>query len=479
MQAVSPRGSSFAGMRVTVIGLGIEGQDLVQYFAARGAIVTVSDAKPEKTLERQLEAIAGLPVRLSLGENRAEVVDGADLVAVSQGAPLSLPPIARAIAGGIPLTSRTQLFLERCPGIVVGISGSSGKTTTTSLVGSIFAMSGRNYVVGGNIGGPLLSRLDGIDEDTWVILEVSHTQLTMTRQSPHIACLTNVTPNHLDHFTWDEYVGLKRHLIAYQTSDDRVILNLDNEITRGFGADARARPFYFSTRGEIPGDGAFLRGGQIFWREAGIESEVLPVTSIPLRGHHNVENAVCATAVAGACGIPAEVIAKAICGFQAVPHRLELVREVNGVSYFNDSIATTPERTLAGLRSFEQPVVLLLGGRDKHLPLEELATEAATRCRAVVCFGEAADLLARACRAAHPNGTCDPFIRSVPGLREAVELASTLAQAGDVVLLSPACTSFDAYDNFEERGIEFRALVQWRPTAAGAREGKTGLEAEA
>jgi UDP-N-acetylmuramoylalanine--D-glutamate ligase len=467
-----------AGMRVTVIGLGIEGQDLVRFFATRGAIVTVSDAKPAAALARQLDAIAGLPVRLSLGENRADIVDGADLVAVSQGAPLSLPPIARAIELGIPLTSRTRFFLEHCRGTVVGISGSSGKTTTTSLVGSIFAASGRPYVVGGNIGGPLLSRLDDISEDTWAILEISHTQLVMAQQSPHIACLTNVTPNHLDHFTWDEYVGLKQNLIAYQTAEDLVILNLDNEITRGFGASARGQLLHFSVRSAIPGDGAFLQNERLVVRRAGIEQDVLPVTEVPLRGRHNVENAVCAAAVASACDIPAAVIAEGIRGFQAVPHRLEMVRNLGGISYYNDSIATTPERTLAGLRSFEQPLVLLLGGREKHLPLEELADEAARRCRAVICFGEAAALLAHACCVAHPQGSSAPFIRAVPGLRDAVGLASSLAQDGDVVLLSPACTSFDAYENFEERGAEFRTLIQSLGTAKRTPGSKRRLEAE-
>jgi UDP-N-acetylmuramoylalanine--D-glutamate ligase len=449
----------FRGTSVTVVGLGIEGIDLVRFFAAQGARVTVNDAKPPERLGPQLAAIAGLDVTFLLGDNRAEAADGADLVAVTQGAPLDLPPIRRARERGIPVTSLTELFLERCRGTVVGISGSSGKTTTTSLVAAIFAASGRASVLGGNIGLPLLSSVDAISPECWVILEVSHSQLVLTRRSPRIACLTNITPNHLDRFTWDEYVALKRNLIAHQTSSDITVLNLDNVLTRAMRADTAAECVFFSLGADLPGDGACVHSEQIVWRRSGQEQAVLPVSAVPLRGRHNVENAVCAAAIAGACGIQPEVTAAAIRQFRGVPHRLELVAESRGVSYYDDSIATAPERTLAGIRAFDQPLVLLLGGREKHLPLEELAAEVNQRCRAVICFGEAGDLLAAACRAAHPRGVCGVRIRRVGTLDEAVTLASRLARPGDAVLLSPACTSFDAYDNFERRGEAFRAAA--------------------
>ena len=457
----------FAGKNVTVIGLGIEGQDLVRFFAEEGAHVTVSDAKSPERLEAQLAAIAGLDVTLSLGANRRESVEGADLVAVTQGAPLSLPPVERARELGIRITSLTELFLQLCPGIVVGISGSSGKTTTTSLVGAILTASGRPTVVGGNIGRPLLSLLGSIAPETWIVLEVSHTQLLLTDRSPHVACLTNVTPNHLDQFSWEAYVDLKRNLIRHQTPADLTILNLDNAITREMAGDTAGCALYFSLSPNIPGDGAFVRQDQIFQRWIGREAAVLPVADIPLRGRHNVENVVCATAVAAACGVDPETTAASIRSFQPVPHRLERVAEIDGASYYNDSIATTPERTLAGLHSFDETIVLLLGGRDKHLPLEDLATEANRRCRGVICFGEAGDLLASAIKAAHPHRICEPTIRRVATLEDAVQAAANMAQAGDVVLLSPACNSFDAYDNFERRGEAFRALVRAHADQAG------------
>jgi UDP-N-acetylmuramoylalanine--D-glutamate ligase len=450
-------------MRVTVIGLGIEGQDLARFFASHGALVTVSDSKPESELTRQLAGIADLDVRLVLGGNPAGLADESDLLAITQGAPLSLPAIARAQERGLPITSRTQLFFELCLGTVIGISGSSGKTTTTSLVGAILKSAERKTFVGGNIGGPLLSRLEEIDADTWVALEVSHTQLQLTDRSPHIACLTNVTPNHLDQFTWGEYVALKKNLLAHQSVDDIAVLNLDNPVTGGMADSVAGRTVLFSLESEPPGDAAYLRDGRIILRTNGVESDVMAAERVPLRGRHNLENAVCATAVAAACEVAPGRIREAIENFQAVAHRLEPVREVDGVSYVNDSIATAPERALAGIRSFDEPIVLLLGGREKHLPLEELAEESARRCRAIICFGEAGALLARACVLAHRQGVCGPFIRRVGTLAEAVLLANQVARGGDVVLLSPACTSFDAYDNFERRGEEFRSLVDALP----------------
>jgi UDP-N-acetylmuramoylalanine--D-glutamate ligase len=460
----------FAGQRVVVLGLGIEGQDLARFFCEQGASVLISDAKPAEALSTQLAAIADLAVDLSLGDNRPEIVDDADLLAVTQGAPLDLPLVRRARARGIPITSRTRLFFELCPGPIAGISGSSGKTTTTSLVGAIFAASGRPHIVGGNIGGPLLTRLSSLDASTWVVLEVSHTQLQLTDRSPHVACLTNVTPNHLDRFTWDEYVGLKRNLIAHQTAADLAVLNFDNQITRAMSTSTAARLLHFSIDAEIPGDGAFVRDGHIVARQGDATTPVLALTEIPLRGRHNVENVACATAVAMACGLGIDAVRAAVASFRAVPHRLELVAESEGVAYYNDSIATAPERTLAGMRSFSEPLVLLLGGRDKHLPLDELAAEAAVRCRAIICFGEAGPLLAEACQATPGRGRNAAAVRTVPTLEEAVALARHEAKPGDVVLLSPACTSFDAYDNFERRGEAFRELVRaFAPTGSPRR----------
>ena len=447
----------FRGKKVTVVGLGIEGIDLVCYLAKQGARVTATDAKTADRLAPRLKALEGVDVRLILGRNPSDDDVEADMVFVSQGVPLDLTALAVARRRGVPLSSMTRLFLELCPGPVVGVSGSNGKTTTTSLLGAMFDAAGRDHVVGGNIGVGLLGLLDRMTPETWAVLEISHTQLELSGRSPHVACLLNVTPNHLDRYSWEDYVALKENLIRYQTADDLAVLNYSNGVTREMAARAPGRVNFFGSSEEPPGDGAFLRDGVIVWRRDGVETTVVAACETPLRGDHNLENVVAAVATADACGIAPEAMASAIRAFRPVAHRLELVARVDGADYYNDSIATTPERTLAAMRAFSQPLVLLLGGREKHLPLEEMAREASRRCRGIVFFGEAAALLEEAVRPMVDRGK--PQLLRVHGLSEAVAAARDMTKAGDVVLLSPACTSFDAYDNFERRGEDFRRLV--------------------
>jgi len=461
----------FRGKRVTVVGLGIEGVDLARYLVGKGALVTVSDSRPAERLTPRLQDLDGLPVSLSLGRNDPADTITADHVFVSQGVPLDIPALSAARDRGVPLDSMMRLFLDLCPGPVVGITGSSGKTTVTSLVGAIFAAAGKEHVVGGNIGVGLLSLLDDIGPETWVVLEISHTQLELTAKSPHVACVLNVTPNHLDRYSWESYVDLKRNVLRYQTKDDVAVLGYDNEVSRSLAAGAAGKIVFFSDGADLPGPAALLRDDMIIWRDAVKDTPVLSVDDIPLRGRHNVANVLAATAVASACGIAADAIATAVRGFKAVPHRLEFVAAVDGVAYYNDSIATTPERTLAGVRSFREPLVLLLGGREKHLPLDDMFREVCGRCRALVFFGEARETLVAAAKAA-----CDAFdqnkrpdLHVVDTLDDAVPAARAAARPGDVVLLSPACTSFDAYDNFEERGEHFRRLV----TAMTSTEGRS------
>jgi UDP-N-acetylmuramoylalanine--D-glutamate ligase len=467
------------GKRVTVLGLGIEGTDLVRYLASQGASVTVSDTKSPEALAARIKELDGLPVRFSLGENRVEDAISADIVFVSQGIPLNAPAVAAARERGVPVSSMTRLFLEICPAPTVGITGSSGKTTTTALVGAMFEAAGRKHVVGGNIGTGLLGLLDCITPETWVVLELSHSQLETVERSPHIACVLNVTPNHLDRYTWEEYVALKLRILQSQTRDDIAVLNLDDEVVCSFATETPARVVWFSTRRPPNGgSAAFVRDGAVVWRQGNVDTKLLPMSDIKLRGAHNVANVLAAVAIAGAVGLDAGAVARAVREFTGVPHRIEPVGEIDGVAYYNDSIATTPERTLAGLRSFSQPVVLLVGGREKNLPLEDLAREALARCRAVICFGEAGPMIEAALRAAaveRPNGERKngerqheaAFVQGVETLAEAVAAARARAQPGDAVLLSPACASYDAYENFEERGEDFRrhvlALVKGGP----------------
>ncbi|MDO8614768.1 MAG: UDP-N-acetylmuramoyl-L-alanine--D-glutamate ligase [Dehalococcoidia bacterium] len=446
----------FTDKRVTVVGLGIEGVDMARYLARQGAEVTVSDSKPPEKLGDRIQELAGLPVRFALGANDERDLTEADAVFVSQSVPLHLPALEAARQRGVPLRSMLGLFLELCPGPIAGITGSSGKTTTTALVAEMFRADERPVFVGGNMGVGLLDPLGGVRPYTWAVLEVSHTQLQLVDRSPHVAAVLNITPNHLDRFTWDEYRRLKANLIRYQQPGDIAILNLDDPECRALQSAVHGGLLWFTMTGSLPGDGVFVSQGWAAARCGRLERKLFALDSLPLRGEHNRANALAAAAIASACGVSPEAMACAVESFRGVPHRLELVAEVDGAAYYNDSIATTPERTVAGLRSFQEPIILLLGGRDKNLPLEELVRECSARCRAAVFFGESAAGLEQAFRAAGAG------LRTVRAgaLAEAVETAHRLAQPGDAVLLSPACTSYDAYDNFERRGDHFRALVE-------------------
>jgi UDP-N-acetylmuramoylalanine--D-glutamate ligase len=452
----------FRRKRVTVVGLGLEGVDLVRFLHSRGARITVSDAKPPEKLAARLEQIAGIPVRLSLGANDPEDIASADAVFVSQSVPLDLPALVQARAHGVPISSMFKLFVELCPGPVVAITGTSGKSTTTSLAGEMFRHDRKPCFVGGNIGVGLLEHLDEITPETWVIMEVSHTQLQLLpERSTHVACVLNVTPNHLDRFTWDEYWRLKANILRRQTADDYAVLGYDDPVASALAGLTPSQVLYFSLRRDIPGDGTFLRDDWVVFRWRGSQQRLFPIDSLHLRGRHNWANAAAAAAVARLGSVSAAAIAQAVEEFEGVPHRLEFVAHANDIDYYNDSIATTPQRTLAALHSFSQPLVLLLGGREKHLPLDDMSREACRRCRAIIFFGEAGPLLEQAVQraaAARPPDDRPQLVR-VASLAEAVDASQVLARPGDVVLLSPACTSFDAYDNFEERGAHFRRLV--------------------
>ncbi|HEX2173270.1 MAG TPA: UDP-N-acetylmuramoyl-L-alanine--D-glutamate ligase [Dehalococcoidia bacterium] len=454
-----PLPADWAGRRVTIVGLAREGVALARYLAPRGADVTISDAKRAEDLAGALDQIRGLPYRLAAGRNRVEDLIGADVVFVSPGVPKDLPFLEEARRAGTRLSSETELFFQRCRGTIVGITGSSGKTTTTSLVGDILRASGRPTYVGGNIGRPLIEEVDSIPEDARVVLELSSFQLERADFSPPIAAVTNITPNHLDrHPSMEHYTQSKANLIRHQGPDDWAILNADDPGSRPLDDLVRGRALYFG-RGIGRRDGACEEDGCLTMRLDGSERAVLTRSEVPLRGDHNVANALTAIAVAAACGVPVEVVAQAIRQFKAVEHRIEWVREVGGVAYYNDSIATAPERTLAALQSFQEPIVLLAGGRDKHLPWEGLAREIARRCRAVVVFGEAADLIAGVL--AETPGA--PAAVRAASVRDAVRQAADLARPGDVVLLSPGCTSYDQFRDFEERGRVFKQAVAALP----------------
>lgn len=453
------RDERLRGQRVAVLGLGIEGRDLGRFLLARDARVTVFDTRGRAAVAEGAAELEALGAEVRLGPIPDDAADGCAALYVSQSVLLQREPlVGRARAAGLPIRSMLSEFLARWPGPVAAISGSSGKTTTTSLVQAGFAAAGVPHILGGNIGAPLLGQLAAAAPDRWAVLEISHTQLQLLSRGPKLACVTNVTPNHLDQFSWDEYVDLKRNLVRHQAANDVAVLNAADAVAAGFAGDTPAHKLWFNA--DVPGaDCCFLAGERLVLRSRQATTALLAVHEIPLRGSHNVENVLAAAAVTAAAGIPAVVFADAVRGFRPVPHRLEYVATVDGAAYYNDSIATSPERTLAGMRSFAEPLVLLLGGREKKLPLDELAAAAHSRARAVICFGEAGGLLADAIEDYDTGTGSRTVVRRVGMLAEAVRTAHEAARPGDVVLLSPACTSFDAYPNFERRGEEFRRLV--------------------
>jgi UDP-N-acetylmuramoylalanine--D-glutamate ligase len=441
-------------MKATVVGLGREGVALARYLVARGDEVTVTDVKPAAQLQAEMEQLRDVPLEYALSGHPAEVLDGADVIYLSAG----IKPHEAPFAGRANLSSLTELFFERCPAPIVGITGSAGKTTTTTLIGQMLEQGPKRVWVGGNIGRPLINELDRMDADDLVVLELSSFQLNRLRlrRSPHLAVVTNITPNHLDwhNDSMQEYIDAKANIVAHQSASDAAIVNAADPESNALAARTTARVLRFNARD------AYLKGDRLLLRGHDSEYEICQTGELQIPGRHNIDNVLAAGLTAFSCGISPQAVRDVAIRFQGVQHRLQLVRELDGVAYYNDSIATAPERTLAALAIFERPIVLIAGGRDKHLPLEPLADEVTRKVKAAVLLGEAAGLLEDAFRAGRERNKADrPAILRVADLREAVCMARRAAQPGDVVLLSPACTSYDMFKDFEERGREFVGLV--------------------
>jgi UDP-N-acetylmuramoylalanine--D-glutamate ligase len=453
--------------RVVILGLARQGTALAQYLVAQGAHVVASDAKPAEQLSDALAVLSNLPIEYALGGHPPTLLDGADLLCISGGVPAGVPLAQEARRRGVPVSNDSQVFLDAAPCTVIGITGSAGKTTTTTLTGKMVTASRRTTWVGGNIGNPLIADLDRMTANDVAVMELSSFQLEIMTASPHIAGVLNITPNHLDrHGTMEVYIEAKSQILRHQRPDGIAVLGRDDDNARSLESVTRGSVWWFSA--EEPVDtGAFLRQGMLYLRDGSREQTVCAVTDIRLRGAHNVLNAVAACALSGATGVEPEAMREAIRDFTGVPHRLELVRERNGVKWYNDSIATAPERVVAAMNSFTEPIVLLAGGRDKKLPWEEFSRAARQKTKALIVFGEAADLIERAAEAENEKvegrmyKTRPKLINVVKcgRMAEAVQKAAEIAEAGDVVLLSPGGTSFDEFKDFEERGQKFRELV--------------------
>lgn len=462
----------WTGKRVLILGAARQGQALARWLSNHGARVTLSDKRSEAELEPARQALADLPIEWAPGGHPLDLLDPVNLVCLSGGVPLNLPIVAEAQKRGIPLSNDTQIFMEIAPCKTVGITGSAGKTTTTALLGemakaSYADKSGRAWV-GGNIGDPLINYVDEMCPGDLAILEVSSFQLDQMSTSPTVAAVLNVTPNHLDrHGTMEAYTAAKARILDYQGTEDTAILGRDDPGAWSLRKRVKGRLLSFGLSNlQEDQSGAYFSDGLYHLRD-GNAYILLPIqNAIHLRGDHNRLNVLAAITIGHAAGLNLDAMLGAIENFRGVPHRLELVRELRGVKWYNDSIATAPERTMAAIRSFDEPIVLMLGGKDKDLPWEDLATLVRERVDHVVVFGQAAEKILGALgkpsrQGGQKSSQKRPYsIQQGENLQEAVRQAAEVAEPGDVVLLSPGGTSFDQFNDFAERGEWFKKWVQ-------------------
>jgi len=456
----------WSGKRVLIIGAARQGLALTRYLSRHDAEVTLTDSRPEAQLAEVMHSLTDIPVRWAVGGHPFELLDDKDLICISGGVPLTTPIVIEAQNRQIPLSNDSQLFMEACPCRVVAITGSAGKTTTTALLGNIAKTHmeiknsrGRAWV-GGNIGNPLIDQIDEIEADDIAILELSSFQLEIMSISPDVAAVLNITPNHLDrHGSMQAYTAAKARILAYQNSNDTAILNRDDKGSWNLTRDVKANLLSFGIKAPLHYmDGTYLKNDHIFLQVNGEQIKLLPTEWIKLRGEHNLHNVLAACAIAAGASLVLPAIGQAVDDFTGVPHRLELVRSFKGIDWYDDSIATAPERTMAAIRSFDDPLVLLLGGRDKDLPWEDLANLTKQRVNHLIVFGEAADKILNTL--GPPEIGRRPFtITRCDGLKQAVQTAAKIAKPDDVVLLSPGGTSFDEFKDFEERGKWFQTWV--------------------
>lgn len=480
--------SKWQGKKVLVIGAARQGIALVRYLTSKGASVTVNDRRNFDQLTKSREALQDESVHWIVGEHPLSVLEGIDMVFISGGVPIDLPLVIEAANRGIPISNDSQLFLEICPCKVVGITGSAGKSTTTTLFGliveaaveqaqannkqgikdeseSLLIDPTSKVWVGGNIGLPLISIVDQIKPNDLAIMELSSFQLEIMENSPTVAAILNITPNHLDrHKSMKSYIAAKSRIIKFQTSQDAAILNIDDEIVRNLREDVHGRLITFgmnqSTR-ERPNIffDPISQSVQIYnpSSQGGEKESIIKRSEIPLRGDHNLMNVIAACGIAMACGISQEAMQSGIKKFPGIAHRLEFVRSWGGGDWYNDSIATAPERAIAAINAFTEPIILLAGGRDKDLPWDEFASLVSERVKHLIVFGESARVISSAF-SKYEEGS-KTIVTYCSGLEEAVKTAAEVVADGDVVLLSPGGTSFDEFNDFEERGEAFKKWV--------------------
>ncbi|MEN9562144.1 MAG: UDP-N-acetylmuramoylalanine--D-glutamate ligase [Chloroflexota bacterium] len=466
---------NWTGKHVLILGAARQGLALARWLSRHGANVTLNDSRREEELASAKKSLADVNVTWAVGGHPLELLDKTDVLCLSGGVPLTLPIVEEAVKRGIPLSNDSQIFMEVVPCKTIGITGSAGKTTTTTLVGEMAKLDRRPQTIdhgssivhrpssavyiGGNIGDPLINYVDNMTTDDLAVLELSSFQLEQMTISPNIAAILNITPNHLDrHGTMEAYTNAKARILEFQSDKDTAILGSDDKGAWNLKNQVKGNLLTFSLQDLEEGlNGTYLHDGLLSLRDGFAYVPLLMREKVQLRGDHNIANVLAAFAIGHAAGFKLDDMLEAVEEFRGVPHRLELARELHGVRWYNDSIATAPERAAAAVHAFTEPIVLMLGGRDKNLPWGDLAKLIHERVDHVVVFGEAAEMIQNAITAFSGVGTVD--VRRAATLKEAVTLAAEVASAGDVVLLSPGGTSFDEFKDFAERGERFRTWV--------------------
>ncbi|WP_158820154.1 UDP-N-acetylmuramoyl-L-alanine--D-glutamate ligase [Granulicella sp. S156] len=444
-----------SGKRVLVVGLGKSGLAAARFLKERGARVTVSDARPA-TLIAELPGLLEQGIMVEAGSHGLLTFRRQDLIVVSPGVPASTPELKQVRAMGMHIIGELELGAQYLQGQVLAITGSNGKTTTTSLLGEILQAAGKPTLVGGNIGKPVTELVPESTPETWSVLEVSSFQLeTVETFRPRIAMVLNITPDHLDrHGNFENYAAAKARITEFQTAEDFLVLNAEDKATQMVAAKTKAQIYWFSSRRQIK-QGAFVHGETIFFipSEGAKPEPVMPVAEIPLAGAHNVENVLAAVCAARLAGVTSEAIRTAVAAFKAVEHRLEFVRELHGVRYYNDSKATNVDATVKAVEAFAGGIYLILGGKDKDSDYAAMGPLLHERVKTVITIGSAAEKIEH-----QLAGVVK--IERAETMDRAVALAHEVAVAGDTVLLAPACASFDQFQNYEHRGQVFKSLVQ-------------------
>jgi UDP-N-acetylmuramoylalanine--D-glutamate ligase len=443
------------GKKVLVVGLGKSGLAAALFLRHKGAQVTVSDVRSAESLAEEIPALLEEGIMVEAGGHGLLTFRRQDLIVVSPGVPLDTPALVQVKNFGLPVIGELELAARFLKGKILAITGSNGKTTTTALAGEILKEAGYPTLVAGNIGVPVVGLIEESTDETWSVLEVSSFQLESTEQfHPAIAVILNITPDHLDrHGTFENYALAKERIFAAQNANDCVVLNEGNPRAAQAAVRSHAAVHWFSIEHEVK-RGAWVQDGHIVYRSApeAVVEQILPLAKIPLKGEHNVENVLAAVCAARLAGVPGDAIARAIEKFQAVEHRLEFVATVNGVEFYNDSKATNVDATAKAIAAFPGGIHLILGGKDKGSDYTTLSPLLRARVRAVYTIGSAAEKIESQLRGVVSIHSCET-------LANAVSAAAAAARPGDVVLLAPACSSFDQFENYEERGRVFKQLV--------------------